>query len=175
MIIINKTKSCETAEYKNKIMNEICSSGELVRLLGCEEETDPEQVIPFRYSFPHEYIPDTFTGTERYINFDISSSADPKNNTFRNLTICFYVVCHEAAVRYDENGQTGLWYDRAAYELEHILCGKKFPGTGRTTLSSNEPYSPHKKLKGRLLKFTTKDFSRPPGASRTKNPEEILA
>lgn len=171
---ISKARNRELTNYRNKIMHEICSSEELVRLLGCGEETDPEEMIPFRHSFPHEYIPDTFTGTERYINFDISAAVDPTNNTFRNLTIYFYVVCHEAAVRYDESGQTSLWYDRVTCELERLLCGNKIPGIGRTILSSNEPYSPHKKFKGRLLKFTTKDFSGQSGAGTAENRKEYL-
>lgn len=155
MIIIGKPRSYEVIEYKNKIINEICSSEELRKLLGCEEEEN----IPYRYSFPHEYIPEAFTGSERYINFDIGTAVDPANNTFRNITVYFYILSHEAAARYEENGQTCLWYDRAACELEQILCGKNILGVGRTILSSSEPYCPHKKFKGRLLKFTTKDFS----------------
>ncbi len=141
--------------YKNRIMNEICGSEELRMLLGCEEGSG----IPYRHSFPYEYIPGTFTGTERYINFDISTAMDPANNTFRNLTVCFYLLSHEDAAIWEENGQTCLWYDKAACELEQLLCGKNLFGVGRTILSSNEPYSPHERCKGRLLKFTTKDFS----------------
>lgn len=141
--------------YKNEIMNEICGSEELRKLLNCEEGDR----IPFRYSFPFEYLPGTFSGTERYINFDISTAIDPVNNTFRNLTVCLYILSHEDAAIWEENGQACLWYDRAACELEQILCGKNLFGVGRTILSSSEPYSPHERCKGRLLKFTTKDFS----------------
>lgn len=155
MIPIGNIRSHEVMEYKDKIMNEIRGSGELRKLLGCEDEAS----IPYRYSFPHEYIPETSTGTERYINFDIGTAVDPANNTFRNVTVYFYILSHEAAAIYEEGGQTFLWFDRAACELEQILCGKNILGIGRTVLSSNEPYCPHKKWKGRLLKFTTKDFS----------------
>lgn len=141
--------------YKNKIMNEICGSEELRKLLGCEEG----EGIPYRYSFPFEYIPGTFTGTERYLNFDMGTAVDPANNTFRNLTVYFYILSHEDAARWEEDGQTCLWYDRAACELEQILCGNNLFGIGRTILSSSEPYCPHEKCRGRLLKFTTKDLN----------------
>ena len=135
-------------------MNEICHSRELVRLLGCGEEEHPKERIPYRLCFPHEFVPETFTGRERFINFDISAAVNPANNALQAITVFFYVMCHESAVRYEENGQNSLWYDRVTRELEDILCSKEFPGIGRTILSSNEPYSPHSKFKGRLLKFT---------------------
>ena len=156
---MKKTRSSEMIEYRNIIMNEICQSKELVKLLGYEGEEYPETKIPFTCSFPHEYMPDTVTETERFINFDIEAGIDPANNTFRHVTIYFYITCHEAAVRYEEDGQTFLWYDKVTCELDHILCEKNSPGIGKTVLISNKPYCPQNKFKGRLLKFTVKDFS----------------
>ena len=65
-------------------MTEICTSEEIVKLLGCENEEQPEEVIPYKWSFPHEYIPDTITKTDRFINFEISATIDPKNNVYKD-------------------------------------------------------------------------------------------
>ena len=65
---MGKSRSYEIIEYRNKIMTQICMSSELVKLLGCANEKYPEDIIPYNWSFPHEYIPDTITTTDRFIN-----------------------------------------------------------------------------------------------------------
>ena len=140
-------------------MTEICTSEEIVKLLGCENEEQPEEVIPYKWSFPHEYIPDTITQTARFINCEISATIDPKNNVYKDLTIYFFVVCHEDAIRYKDGLNTYLWYDKATCELDNIFCEKNILGVGETVLVSNVPYCPQQKFKGRLLKFIVKDFN----------------
>ena len=140
-------------------MTEICTSEEIVKLLGCENEEQPEEVIPYKWSFPHEYIPDTIPQTDRFINFEISATIDPKNNVYKDLTIYFFVVCHEDAIRYKDGLNTYLWYDKATCELDNIFCEKNILGVGETVLVSNVPYCPQQKFKGRLLKFIVKDFN----------------
>lgn len=140
-------------------MDEICKSEELIKLLGCDDEEYPEDIIPYKYSYPHEYIPETLDITNRYINYEISAEIDPNNNVFKNLTINFFIVCHEDIIRYSENGKTYLWYDKAACELDNIFCEKNVLGIGKTLFVSNTPYAPQQKFKGRLLKFKVKDFN----------------
>ena len=156
---MGKARSYEIIEYRNKIMAQICMSSELVKLLGCEDEEYPEDIIPYKWSFPHEYIPDTITTTDRFINYEISATIDPNNNTFKDLTIYFFVVCHEDVIRYKEKGRTYLWYDKVVCELDNIFCEKNILGVGKTYLVSHVPYCPQKKFKGRLLKFAVKDFN----------------
>ena len=87
------------------IERQICTSPEIIKLLGCENEEYPEDIIPYKYSYPHEYIPGTQSETKRYINYDMKSSIDPRNNTYKNITIFFFIVCHEDVVKYKENGR----------------------------------------------------------------------
>ena len=89
-------------------MTEICKSKELVKLLRCENEEYPEEVIPYKWSFPHEYIPETIKETDRFINYEISAVIDPKNGVYKDLTIYFFAVCHEDAIRYKEKGRSYL-------------------------------------------------------------------
>ncbi len=156
---MGKSRSYEIIEYRKKIIAEVCKSKELVKLLGYENEKNPEDVIPYKRCFPHEYIPDTITETDRFINFEISAIIDQKNNVFKDLTIYFFVVCHQDVVRYSEKGREYLWYDKVACELDNIFCGKNILGIGETMLTSNISYCPQNKFKGRLLKFIVKDFN----------------
>ena len=140
-------------------MDQICKSKELIKLLGEVDEEYPEDVIPYRWSFPHEYIPETITQTDKFINFEISAAMDPRNNVYKDLTIFFYIICHQDAIIYIEKGRTYLWYDKAVCELDNIFSDKNILGIGTTTLVSNIPYYPQQKFKGRLLKFVVKDFN----------------
>lgn len=151
------SRSYEIKEYRNKILVEICNSEKLIRLLGLENEEYPEEILPYKYVFPHEYIPDTITKTDRFINFEISATIDSRNNVFKDLTIYIFVVGHEDVVRDKKYG--GLWYDTATCELDNIFCENNILGVGETILVSNVPYCPQQKFKGRLLKFVVKDFN----------------
>ena len=156
---MGKARSYEIIEYRKKIMEEICKSQELVKLLGCENEEYPEDVIPYKWSFPHEYIPETIKETKRFINYEISATIDPRNNVFKDLTVYFFVVCHEDVIQYSEKGRTYLWYDKVVCELDNIFSEKNIFGIGEMMLVSNVPYCPQQKFKGRLLKFVVKDFN----------------
>lgn len=140
-------------------MNQIVQSKELVKLLGEEHAEYPEDVIPYKWSFPHEFVPDTITETDKFINFDMRADIDKKNNTYRDITIYFFVVCHQKVVRYSENGKEYLWYDKVTCELDNIFSEKNILGVGETILVENRPYSPENNFKGRLLIFKVKDFS----------------
>lgn len=156
---VGKARSYEIVEYRKRITEEICKSEELVKLLGCSDNEYPDKVIPWKYSFPHEYIPETQTKTDRFINYEISATIDPRNNVFKDLIIYFFVVCHEDVIRYKDSGREYIWYDKATCELDNLFCEKNVLGIGRTILTSNVPYSPQNKYKGRLLKFEVKDFN----------------
>ena len=157
---MGKGKSYEIVDCRKNIMRALCSSPEIVKLLGESDEEYPEDVIPYKWVFPHEYIPDTITETNRYINFEIKASIDSRNNVFKDLTIYFFVLCHQDVVQYkDEKRRSYLWYDKVVCELDNLFTGTDILGINETTeLVSNAPYSPQKKFKGRVLTFTVKDF-----------------
>lgn len=156
---LEKTGSYKIIEYRKTIITDICKSGELVKLLGCTGEEDPKDQILYKQCFPYNYIPDTVTGTERFISFDIGSIRNEKNHMYSDLTVYFYIICHQDAARYHENSEEILWHDKAACELYRIFGGKNTLGLGKASLLSNEPYSPLKNLTGRILKFAVRDFN----------------
>ncbi|RHP47059.1 hypothetical protein [Clostridium sp. AF32-12BH] len=155
---MGKARSYEIIEYRKKIFQAIVDSPELVKLLGEEDSEDPAETIPYNKSFPHEFVPDTITSTDKYVNFDMVAYLDTKNNVFKDITVYFYVVCHKAVVRMDKHS-LDLWYDKVTCALDDIFSQSDILGIGNTMqLVSNVPYLPHKDFKGRLLKFTVKDF-----------------
>lgn len=154
---MGKSRSYEVKEFRNKILVEICKSEKLITLLGLINEEYPEDILPYKYVFPHEYVPDTITKTDRFINFEISATIDNRNNVFKDMTIYIFVVGHEDVVKDKKYG--GLWYDTATCELDNIFCENNILGVGETTLVSNKPYCPQQKFKGRLLTFVVKDFN----------------
>lgn len=156
---MGKGRSYEIIEYRRRIMAEICSSENIIKLLGCEDEEYPEDYIPYKWVFPHEYIPEAIKETDRFINFDIKAKIDHRNNVFKDLTIYFFVVCHEDVIRYKENEKDYLWYDRVTCELDNLFSEQNKLGIGEMMLIDNVPYCPQTKFKGRVLTFTVKDFN----------------
>lgn len=168
-----KSKSDEIIEYRNLIMGQITNSKELIKLLGLLDEEYPEDIIPFNKAFPHEYVPETITKTDRFINFDMRADTDRRNETYKDITIWFFIMCHQSIVPYIENGRTYLWYDLVVRELDGIFTDKNILGVGETTLIGNSPYSPQQGFKGRLLTFKVKDFTNGAKYGKTKKLAEI--
>lgn len=152
---MGKARSYEIIEYRNIIFKKLLESEEIVKLLGFEGVEYPEDEIPYKNMFPHEYIPDTITTTDKFINFEISATLDTRNNVYKDLTIYFFITCHEDVIRY----KGGLWYDKVVCEIDDIFSEKNILGVGKTGLLSNIPYFPQQKFKGRALKFIVKDFN----------------
>lgn len=155
-----KSNSEEIIEYRNIIMGELVKSKEIIKLLGVEDEEYPEDFIPYKYSYPHEYIPDTIKESGRWINFDISATIDSRNKVYRDLKIFFFILCHRDNSQYIENGRHYYWCDKAVCEIDNIFNETNLLGVGNTEFVSNNPYYPQNKFVGRLLTFEVKDFNR---------------
>lgn len=140
-------------------MDKLCKDTNILKLLNEDKSLHPEDTIPFCKSFPHEYIPDTITKTERFINFDISTSLDLKNRVLKDMKIYFFIVCHEYVVKYYESGRMYLWYDKVVCALDELFSDQNVLGIGNMQLISDVPYYPQEKFKGRQLVFTVKDFT----------------
>lgn len=157
---MEKSRSYEIIEYRNKIINAILDSPKLVKLLGYEDTDNIEEEIPWKCVYPHEFVPETITETKRFINFEIGATIDSNNNVFKNITVYFYVMCHKDVIKYQEKGVNYLWYDKVVCELDNIFNNTEVIGIGKTmSFVDNFPYNPQQKFKGRLLRFTVKDFN----------------
>ena len=157
---MGKARSYEVIEYRKKIMDKLCRDNEILKLIGASDMEHPEDILPYSQFYPHEYIPETITETERLICFDISATNDPKNNTLKDLMIYFFISCHQDVVPYFEDGRSFLWYDKVVCALEEIFTDQQgIFGVGKIEFLSNKPYYPQQKFKGRQLIFTVKDFT----------------
>ena len=139
-------------------MEQLVNSEEIRRLLDEACSAHPEETIPFNKSFPQEYVPETIKETDKYINFDIRADIDSRNRTYKDLTVWFFISCHQHVVPYWENGRQFCWYDKVVCELDRIFSGQNILGVGATYLMTNAPYYPQNKFKGRQLTFKVKDF-----------------
>lgn len=166
---MGKTRSYEIKEYRQKIMDILCESDRVCTLLGVDKK-EAYHLLPFHKSFPHEWIPDVQTQTDRFINFEISATKNVINDVFKDITIYFFVVCHKDIARWkdDFNDEydddiVDLWYDEATCALDDIFNDKRtddlgFGIVGTMELISNKPYVPQEKYRGRILTFKVRDF-----------------
>lgn len=155
---MGKARSYEIIEYRKNIMDTICKSPEIVKLLGAESSDYPEEILPYTQIFPYEFIPETITETNKFICFEIQAHMDYFNKVLKDLTVWFFVFCHEKIIRRLENGRQFLWYDQAVCELDNIFTDTNILGIGKMALQSNVPYYPVQRFKGRQLTFKVKDF-----------------
>ncbi len=155
---MGKARSYEIVEYRKKIMNELCRSDEIIKLLDEEKSKYPEEMLPFSKIYPHEYIPETVTETMRFICFDIKADLDVKNKTLKEMTVWFFISCHQDVVPYFEDGRSFLWYDKVVCTIDELFTDQNKLGVGKMQLMSNTPYYPQQKFKGRQLTFKVFDF-----------------
>ena len=155
---MGKARSYEIIEYRKIIMNELCRDAEILKLLDAAELKHPEDALPYDKIFPHEYIVDEIELTKRLICFDIRADLDIRNKTLKELTIWFFISCHQDVIPYFENGRSFLWYDKVVCALDDLFTDKYKLGIGKMELQSNIPYYPQQKFKGRQLTYKVFDF-----------------
>lgn len=155
---MGKGRSYERIEYRKKILNALCTNDEIIKLLGENEERYPEDTLPFSKIYPHEYIPETITKTKRFINFDFRTDLNGVNRVLKDMTIWFWVVCHQDVVPYVENGELYLWYDKVVCALDELFSDNNILGIGKTWLVTTAPYYPQQKFKGVVATFKVYDF-----------------
>lgn len=149
-----KARSYDVIEYRNKITKALLSNKNIVELLGSNLDAAPD-VLPYNRMYPHEFIPETITETKKFLNFELRANIDPRNRTYKDITIWFFVMCHNDVIRTSK----GLWYDRVVCELDNIFGEQNILGVGKTSIVSNIPYKPNNTFTGRLITFTVKEFT----------------
>ncbi|MBQ0036425.1 MAG: hypothetical protein KBT35_05865 [Firmicutes bacterium] len=174
-----RCRSYENIEYKEKILDAICSNEKLVRLLtpdniNIDEDFDPTEVLPFKYLMPYDLIVGTQTEVNRYISFDVKSSRDLRNKVLKNMTITFNIICHNTLIKYndflaykDRKGHYSCWWDWVICELDEMFCGERGIdlefGIGKFEIVNNEPYfvsyAREIPFSGRTLTIVCKEFT----------------
>lgn len=126
-------KTYDVIEYKNRLMNTICSINELVELINNPEVKYPQQ-LKEKNVFSTMRLPGTQTDASNYICFDYNSEIFRKNKVYKLVTINIGIVCHTKNIRTTNGNRHDLiagiiieklnWSDILGFEL-HLISDKE--------------------------------------------------
>lgn len=154
----------EFFEYKNKLMRDLCSDEDVVRLVtGKHDAPVPNTSLAYTQVFPYEFVPETVDHGQTFICFDVDIISVP-NKTFVVPAIFVWVFTHKSKMRLDEGG---IRTDALASAVNKILNGSRVYGLGELDLADVGRFSPIKDYHGRVLTYYTADFNRP-GVSKPR-------
>ena len=173
----------ELFDYKNKLMKDICTSEEIVRLVKDRNTvTLPATDLIYTQIFPYEFVPETVDKAKTFICFDVDIINVP-NSTYYYPALYIWVFTHKSNMRIGtgefidpESGETtvnddpvlgcdgsilsGIRTDMIAAELDKILNGNRTYGLGTLDLYSVHRFSPSDEYLGRVLTYSAMDFNR---------------
>lgn len=147
----------EFFDYKNQLIDDMMSSGEIVKLLSDESGTakTPEELV-YSQVFPYEYVPDVVEHGQTFICCEVDIRS-VQSKTFLTPEIYIWVFTHKSKVRLPEGG---VRTDRLASEITKIINGSRMYGLGELELYSVKRFAPISDYQGRILTFQAKDFNR---------------
>lgn len=89
----------DVTKYKNKIMNKICSSPDIVTLINNPNITiDNSDEMKNVNAFSYMKIPNTSLAVKNYICFDFNAKSSSYNDLYKNVTINVACICHEGEI-----------------------------------------------------------------------------
>ena len=146
----------EFFDYKNKLMQELCSDEEIVRLITDDKSSSvPNKSLPYNQVFPYEYIPETVDEGKTFICFDVDIS-NVINKTFYIPVVYIWVFTHKSKVRLNEGG---VRIDQLTVAIDKLLNGSRYYGLGELNLKSVGRFSPIADYQGRVSVYYAKDFN----------------
>lgn len=148
----------ELFDYKNRLMEDVLTNEEIVKLL-CNKDETPGDAISFAYTkvFPYENVPATVEYANTYICFDVDIQKS-LNKTLLLPVIYVWVFTHNSLLRLPEGG---VRTDKLASEIAKALNGSRFYGLGELDLYAVKRFAPMTDYQGKVLTFHTKEFNRP--------------
>lgn len=147
----------EFFDYKNKIMETLCSNKRIVQLVTDSKSASiPNRDLPYTQIYPYEFIPETVDEGMTFICYDVDID-EVVEKPFYIPVIYIWVFTHKSKLKLDEGG---VRIDELAKEIDKELNGSRFLGLGELNLSSVGRFSPTTDYLGRVLTYYTKDFNR---------------
>lgn len=146
----------EFFDYKNKLMEDILTNPEIVKLLDDSVELKNAKQLAYTHVFPYEYIPDTVEEAKTFICFDVDVQ-ESINKTFLLPTLYIWVFSHKSKLRLLEGG---VQTDKLASEIAKAINGSRFYGLGELDLYSVKRFTPVTDYQGKVMTFHAKEFNR---------------
>ena len=146
----------EFFDYKNKLMEDLLTNPEIVKLLDNSVELKNAKQLAYTHVFPYEYIPDTVEEAKTFICFDVDVQ-ESINKTFLLPTLYIWVFSHKSKLRLLEGG---VQTDKLASEIAKAINGSRFYGLGELDLYSVKRFTPVTDYQGKVMTFHAKDFNR---------------
>lgn len=154
----------EFFDYKNRLMKDLCSNAEIVKLVTENESAAvPNHKLAYTQIFPFEFVPETQSEAKTFICYDMDILSVP-SKTYYLPVIYIWVFTHKSNLRMEHGG---LLLDKMSVELAKMLNGNRFYGLGQLQLSSTERFQPTIDYLGRVLVFTATDFNRLTAGGKT--------
>ena len=149
----------ELFDYKNRLMHDLLTNKEIVRLVDptVEDVRYAYEKLAYKRVFPYDYIPETIEDAGTYICFDVDIQK-VMGKTFLNPTIYLWVFSHKSILRLKEGG---VRTDMLCAEIAEAINGSKYYGLGELDLYSVKRYAPISDYQGKIMMFTAKDFNNP--------------
>lgn len=146
----------EFFDYKNKLMEDLLTNPEIVKLLDNSVELKNAKQLAYTHVFPYEYIPDTVEEAKTFICFDVDVQ-ESINKTFLLPTLYIWVFSHKSKLRLLEGG---VQTDKLASEIAKAINGSRFYGLGELDLYSVKRFAPVTDYQGKVMTFHAKEFNR---------------
>lgn len=146
----------EFFDYKNKLMEDLLTNPEIVKLLDDSVELKNAKQLAYTHVFPYEYIPDTVEEAKTFICFDVDVQ-ESINKTFLLPTLYIWVFSHKSKLRLLEGG---VQTDKLASEIAKAINGSRFYGLGELDLYSVKRFTPVTDYQGKVMAFHAKEFNR---------------
>lgn len=146
----------EFYDYKNKLMKDILTTPNIVRLLDPSLSIDDTSSLAYKLVFPYEYIPDTVEHGNTFICFDVDIQKS-LNKTYLSPILYIWVFTHRSLLHLPEGG---VRTDNLCSEICKIVNGSKEYCLGELDLYSVKRFAPMTDYQGKVMTFNATDFNR---------------
>lgn len=151
----------EFYDYKNRLIQELCSDPEIVRLVtGNDKATVPNHELPYTQIFPYEYVPETIEEGKTFVCIEVEISSVP-NKTYYLPVIYVWVFTHKSRMRVETDRGGAVLVDELSAKINNHLSGSRYYGLGTLELDSVSHFMPVNDFLGRALVYTACEFNRP--------------
>lgn len=152
----------ELKEYRQKVLTTLLNDKDTCELVLCRgvsdiDDADIQDELREGHIYRFPYIPKTDENANTYITFEISAKKSPVNDTYKRMTLFFYIFCHQDIMDDKESGylRTDLLNER----VQKLFNKNPNIGIGQLVCTSDEFLRVSKSYCGRMLKFVTTDLN----------------